>query len=133
MKLNKNALFISIQIFMIVAGILFIALPYELLIWQVFPVVRYYPVVNQWAVSLPAQAGPSMGWYSELATTMSVSLIAMVISYAVAYVPFAKGRRLSPKLEILLTIVSITLLIIGLTLIGLGEYEDWGLRIPIVP
>ena len=133
MKINKSALFFAVQIFMIVAGILFAAKPQNQLLWQVMPVVRYYPVVNQWAVSLPKEAGPGMGWYGITTDVLLISFAAMAISYAVAYLPFAKGRRLSTKLELALTIISIAALIIGVTLMGLHEYEEWGLKKPTVP
>jgi len=128
MKINKDALYVATQVFMIAAGTLFAAEPEKLLIWQVIPVIRYYPVVNQWAFSLPTTAGPGMGWYGITAIVLVVSSVAMVISYAVAHAVFSRGRRLSPKLEIFLTVLSIAALITGVTVIGLNEYKEWVLE-----
>lgn len=98
-------------------------------VYGVLPVLRYYPVVNTWAYASPREADPGMGWYSHTINALLVSLLVLIVAYAIAHILFSRGTaKLSTKADIALSVIAIIFLLLGAVWLGYYEYLDLGVR-----
>lgn len=122
MKPSRDAFYAAINLFVAATGLYF---PLNHM-YKFMSVTRYYPLADQWGVGKGLYPGPSMGLYGGTFNAIIFGLVVFLITFAVAYLIFAKTSvRLSTKAELSLALIAIIGIVIGVAYRGNVEYLHW--------